>query len=395
MARPPKEIRAFRGKRGRWIVAYLEQPGTEHTTSIDNDRPESEALAWARRNKARLLAAPEKPLLFRDLAKGFFDEAGEWYRDRCAKGREMTAASLALRQAHLDNYLIPLFGEVDIRELLADQINTSIRDTPRASARSLSPSGAKPLTRATRSKILYSLKLMYDHWVGKGWVRANPTDGIVKYSKDPERPRGALPREVLPVLFPGSHGAMVRLWGNSMWAALMLVLYDTGTRAGEPRALRWRDYYPDRNFLPIRSAIEGGTADKRKGTKDGSVKAAYLQDRTVQELAIWRAESRFNGDDDYIFTVTGQAPVSNAAIGQKFRKVLEELGYESTGWTPYWLRHSFVTYGLEVLGEAEIAALAGHSVQVSRATYQHADDETLYRRTAPIRKKLGIEKYSR
>jgi len=96
MARPPKEIRAFHGKRGRWIISYLEQPGTEHTTSIDNDRPEAEALAWARRNKARLLTEPEKHLLFEDLAKGFFAETGEWYRDRCAKGREMTMASLSL-----------------------------------------------------------------------------------------------------------------------------------------------------------------------------------------------------------------------------------------------------------------------------------------------------------
>jgi len=231
---------------------------------------------------------------------------------------------------------------------------------------------------------------MYDFWVGKGWVKANPTDGIVKYSKEPERPRGALPRDLLPKLFPGSHGAMVRLWGNSMWASLMLVLYDTGTRAGETRALRWRDYYPERNFIPIRSAIEGGTADKRKGTKDGSVKAGYLQDRTVQELAIWRAESRFADDDDYLFTVNGDTPISNAAIGQKFRKVLESLGYESTGWTPYWLRHTFVTLGQEKLGEAEVAALAGHSVQVSRSTYQHADDETLYRKTRQLKDKLGI-----
>ena len=118
------------------------------------------------------------------------------------------------------------------------------------------------------------------------------------------------------------------------------------------------------------------------------MKAGYLQDRTVQELRIWRAESRFNGDDDYIFTVTGTAPVTNAAIGQRFKATLEFLGYEATGWTPYWLRHSFVTYGLEVLDEATLSALAGHSVMVSKKTYQHADDETLYKKTAAAGEKL-------
>jgi len=79
MGRPPKEIKyRIDGKTGLIMVAFIEAPGCYHSTP---ERPDSvplraddpgfkKALAWARRNKTRLLAVPEKPLLFRDLAKG-------------------------------------------------------------------------------------------------------------------------------------------------------------------------------------------------------------------------------------------------------------------------------------------------------------------------------------
>ena len=230
---------------------------------------------------------------------------------------------------------------------------------------------------------------MFDRWVSLNLVAINPTAGIIKYSKDPERPRDAIPREVLPKLFPATHGELVRVWGSSLWAALMLVLYDTGARSGEPRAKRWSGYYPERAFFPIKEAIEGGTSATIKGTKSSGHKPGYLQARTVQELAIWRAESRFNRDDDFIFTLSGDAPITTAAIGDAFKRALAHLGYKATGWTPYWLRHSFVTYSMESLTEAEVMMLAGHSSKITDKIYQHPDDETLYRQSAGARKKLN------
>lgn len=387
MARPPKDIKhKVDLASGRIMVAFREAPGYHMTPETDP----AKALAWARRNKDSLLSDPDTPLLFQRLAPGFFDADGAWYKDRLEKGRPMTAASLKIRQSHIVNYILPLLGEYDIRTVSGEAINVAIRDAQRYTLRegSATETARKPLTRSTRSKLLYTLKLMYDRWIMLGYVDHNPTAGIIKYTKEPERPRGILPADAIGRLFPETHGELVRVWGSSMWAALMLVLYDTGARAGEPRALRWGDYYPDRGYLPLTKAIEGGTSATVKGTKNSLSKPAYLQDRTVQELAIWRAESRFNGDADYMFTVTGDAPVSNAAIGQAFARTLARLGYDSTGWTPYWLRHTFVTRNLRVLTEAEVSMLAGHSVQVSRSNYQHRDDETMYEQSSGAREKL-------
>ncbi|HRY53035.1 MAG TPA: site-specific integrase [Spirochaetia bacterium] len=394
MGRPRKEIKyKLDQASGRYMVSFAESPETFHMT------PETDlekALAWGRRNKNRILAAPEKPLLFKDLAPGFFDEDGAWYQDRVKKGQPMTAASLGIRQSHIVNYIVPLFGDYDIREILGADIDRIILDAERFTAREGATTAAakKPLARGTRSKLLYSLKLMYDRWIYLGLVKHNPTAIIQKYSKDPERPRSALPEEALDRLFPATHGELVQVWGSSMWASLMLVLWDTGNRPGEVRAPLWGEYYPEERYLPVRKAIEGGTKDKKKGTKGGTIKPSYLSERTAQELAIWRAESRFHQDTDYIFTVTGKAPVTDAAIGDAFARALARLRYDSNGWTPYYLRHTFVTYALRSLDDLEVQMLTGHTNLATNKLYRHPTDEIMLERTKHLRNKLDQRRTS-
>jgi integrase len=212
-----------------------------------------------------------------------------------------------------------------------------------------------------------------------------------------------LDRISLAKLFPPTHGEAVRIWGSSMWAAMMMVFIDTGSRPSEVRALTWRDIDIAKRFVPIRKGIEAGTANKIKGTKTDVVKAGFLASRTIQELAIWRAESRWNADDDFVFTVTGDAPITNEALGKAFKRGVvrakeeydrkqrpesEEEWKPDPKWTPYWLRHSFGTYQMEVLSDEEISALMGNGITVLRQHYQHPDDETLYRKTRGIQEKL-------
>ncbi len=110
------------------MVSFAESPNSFHMT------PETDplkAFAWAKRNRLRLLSAPEKPLFIPDMAPGFFDESGAWYQDQIKKGRSMTPASLGIRQGHIENYIIPLFGNYDIRELTGADIDRAILDAER------------------------------------------------------------------------------------------------------------------------------------------------------------------------------------------------------------------------------------------------------------------------
>lgn len=52
-------------------------------------------------------------------------------------------------------------------------------------------------------------------------------------------------------MYPTGHVALVKVWGSSMRAALMLLFNDTGLRPGEVRALRWAELFPEERFFPI------------------------------------------------------------------------------------------------------------------------------------------------
>jgi integrase len=155
-----------------------------------------------------------------------------------------------------------------------------------------------------------------------------------------------------------------------------------GSAGREVRALTSGDFYADERFVPIRHGVEAGTKSKIKGTKTDNSKPGYLQQRTVQELLIWRhAESRFNSDSDFIFTKDGDAPVSGASIGDAFKRGLIGKGLNAMNWTPYYPRHTFVTQALEVLDDSEVLMLAGHTSIITNKIYRHPDDESMVRRS--------------
>lgn len=193
-------------------------------------------------------------------------------------------------------------------------------------------------------------------------------------------------------MYPAGHVALVKIWGSSMWAAMMLLFNDTGLRPGEVRALRWAEWFPEERFFPIRHDIEAGTCDTVKGLKTEeagvTAKPAFVSIRTGQELEIWRAESKHSEPNDFIFSEDGSHPLSNEGIVKAFRRGIKGLGIDAENWTPYWLRHSFGTYQLENLNDEELFALMGRTNIVTASIYRYPDDLTLLRSSLAIRDKL-------
>lgn len=382
MARPKKPIKVQITSSGRWRVSFVENPGAWIMTP---ETTEAKALAWAKRNRDRLLARPDKAITVRHLAEGFFASDGAWRERMAAKGQTMSDRHLANMAAIMENHLVPMFGDADPRELSAREIDDRILAARGKGDRELAP--------GTKYKVVHVFRVFLGDLAERGILERNPLVGLQPYSKKPVRARGALPREVVAALFPPSHGEAVQVWRRSMWAALMCVLGDTGMRPGEARRLTWKRIYEDDSAVVIRHAEKAGSAGEGS-TKTGAVRAGRLSPRTLQELAIWRMESRFSGDDDLIFTLDGREPVTDAAIGQAFRRGLRAIGVSTekgqpgAAWTPYWLRHTFVTYSLAHLTMAEVALLAGHSEAIARGVYAHPDDEVVIEQTRKARGKL-------
>lgn len=359
------------------MIGYLEEPGVWHQTPEED---KARAVAWARRNKGRLLSGAEKSLTLEPIMRDFFGPSGAWRKRMAAKGQTLSDRHLSNYDAMVRNYLIPLFGDADPRELTARYIDDILLETKSKSGRELAS--------GTKYKILHAFTVILGDLAETGVIPSNPLQGVKPYSKAPIRPRTALPREVLEALFPPSHSEAVRVWGRSMWAAFFVVLYDTGMRPGEARALTWESVYEEEGAVVIRRAEKAGGGIG--ATKTGVVRAGRLSARALQELAIWRMESRHSADKDLVFTLDGRAPITSMAATYAFRAGVKAIGKEKEGasWTPYYLRHSFVTYSLAALDSREVALLAGHSEAISQAVYSHPDDKVVLERTKAARKKL-------
>jgi len=380
MPRTKQPIRAERvsPRDHRFRVSFLGFDGTFFSPYEDRDR----AIAWAERNREALLSTRSKSHSFQELSQGFFGRGGAWDKDQESMGWTRTDATLSIYSGFLKNNFLLLFGDYDIRLIDAPMLKLALAGFMKING--------KPYARGTRNKMRYALGLMFDYWLSVGLLHgSNPVGLVGKYNKAPEKPRSALPRDVLLKLCPKSHPAAVKLYGSSMYVCFFFCMNDTGARPGELRALRWGQIDFDKRFVAIRTAIEAGKSDKVKGTKTNIVRPAYFSERTIQELRIWREETHLPDDMDFIFVAPHRRkPVSQGPTENAFKRALVQLGYEGKDWTPYYIRHSFGTYKMEILEQPDIEKLMGHASSVTTKGYQHPDDETVRLSGEGIQKKL-------
>jgi integrase len=310
----------------------------------------------------------------------FFSPRGRWAERMGEKGHHYGEEYLNIRQGHLDNYVIPSFGNARPTEIKRREIDNWLLGLRRLD-------GGK-MAGATKNKILYTLSIVFEELVDLEVVEKNPVRGIKPYNKTPVHPRGVIDRQALAKLFPGDHRELLEIWESVMWASMMLVFYDTGARPGEVRALTWADLNIKKRFIPIRKGVQAGSRDIIKTTKTNIVRIGFLTAHTVEELEIWRRVSAHSGERDFIFTIDGKHPISAVTVIRAFKRGLSRAGITGKPWTPYWLRHSFGTYHMEHLNQAELMNLMGHNTAATTRLYQHPDNDTLYHAAEHIKAKL-------
>jgi site-specific recombinase XerD len=187
----------------------------------------------------------------------------------------------------------------------------------------------------TRSKIRNIMSVVFNHAIRHEWMDRNPITKVRTSAKRLREPDVLSPVEFASLLaeLDLRERAMVMLAGS------------TGLRRSELVALTWRDI--DLELMQVnvrRSCVRNHFGDTKT---EASRKPVPLHPSVVECLEIWRKESPYPGEDDFILPsvrLEGKQPLSPDTLLKKIiRPAVIRAGIKgkAIGW--HSLRHSLAT----------------------------------------------------
>lgn len=299
--------------------------------------------------------------------------------------KKITCAEKTRRyyQNALDNHLLPVFGDTQLREISSAQLTAFF-----LSKQSSSLSHSTVLGIYITANQLFQMAYMDDT------ISRNPLDKVQrprqkkddKRRVDPERFTEEEVREIK------KHLANEPL----KWQAFVQLLLGTGMRRGEACALTWDKidfrnmeitvdgslgYTPEKGIYHEKPKTEAGIRRIPMTAELSSVLTRYKAD---QEESFKKRKARLEKDKkpldfkktalpEYVFTVRGgRDPIHPDAVNRYFSRFGQEYGIEE--FHPHKLRHTAISImldnGVPVL---IVAAIAGHDdPNVTLNTYAHA-----------------------
>jgi len=124
---------------------------------------------------------------------------------------------------------------------------------------------------------------------------------------------------------------------------MVLLDFGTGLRRGELSGLKWDDInFEERILTPSRSVVAQHVGNLKT---DASEKTIPLDNALIEELLLWRAETPYAADSDYVsasWKLNGKQPLWISRVMQHHIKpVAANLGLPLKGF--HTLRHSYTT----------------------------------------------------
>ena len=187
----------------------------------------------------------------------------------------------------------------------------------------------------TRSKIRNIMSALFNHAMRHEWIDRNP---ITKVRTSSKRLRET------DILTPAEFAALIPELELREKAMVMLA-GSTGLRRSELVALTWSDI--DLELMQVnvrRSCVRNHFGDTKT---EASRKPVPLHPSVAKTLAVWRAETPYPADGDFVFPskrLHGKKPVSPDMVLKKIiRPALDRAGIKDKviGWHSF--RHSLAT----------------------------------------------------
>lgn len=264
-------------------------------------------------------------------------------------------ATIARARSLCETHVIPQLGGRKLRELRADEVDAWLKDR------------AEHLASSTLRRVHQYLSNSVRRAMYRGLAERNVVELCTT-------PKGKKPGRASKSLTKKQSSDVLAFTRQHRMHCYIVVSLLTGARPEEMRALRWENVHlegepaadpPLPPYLEVwRSVRAGGDTKTRRSRRTLALPALAVA--RLKEHRARQAQARLKAaswaDEGLVFaTGVGTAMSKDNAL-RDFRKALAEVpGLEASEWTPYELRHSFVSLlSSEGLGIEDISHLMGH-----------------------------------
>lgn len=357
-------------------VKYKDALGKERTRQFplkrDAERFKAECVEFEESVQTGDFTNVEMP--FEDLAGHYMHASTEGLRDsKDALGPQ----TLRGYQMLLENHILQLIGDMDISDMNPTRAR-ELRDTLIN----------RMNTRRAAQQAFDVAKGCFSLAVEREWLKNNPLKGITvrqnvaRNDADagddsvvviPSREEIAqLSETALYLRDSHTHSQVREAWQK--YCAMYFTFLMTGMRAGEVRALRWRDVDFDARKVLVRRAADSHTS-RILEPKRHSRRAIPLSDQLAEHLKYMGCPE----EDAYIFAgvESGKIPAHSHIYNRMWKRLLKTA--EVKHYRLHALRHYYVSLLItDGVDHKRVSSWAGHkSVAFTLDTYGHLikDDE--------------------
>ena len=292
----------------------------------------------------------KKDALFKDYFANFFIFGKCPIIDSDIKrGIKNTKAQYCNLRGYLTKYLIPYFGEYEIKKINQFIINDWLLSLP----------DKYGIANSTCNKVFSALSKLLDFACFTEVIDSNPCKKVKRLAPN-DRRRDAFNSEQVQMLLNYD-------WGCLLNKTIVKLALFTGMRQGEIRSLMWENI--EGTTIHIRTSInpkDGVKCTKSKKEREVPIPESLLRD--MMKLRIVGCP--------FVFSLNGRTPVDAKHVQNFFKEAMEHFKFD--GYLSFHsMRHSFNTYLIaNGVNETIARAIVGHASKEMTDRYLHlkADD---------------------
>lgn len=304
----------------------------------------------------------------------FSDFVHDWYKKHAYKNLEKT--TIKNYRSHLDNYLIPHFGNKNLDKIQAIHVVNFLDEISKPKA----SNNGKTLSDSTIYEFDKTLRVIFNKAVEWQVLKESPILNL---------PRPRIRKKEMNVYNEDDFQKLIKVLYKEhiVWRMFYLTSALSGMRRSEVIALQWKDINFEDKYIKLTRSVPLIIDSKPyvKGTKTNEDKRIiYMPNWYMEELKhfkkYWDKERYavgnkwIGGDEKYMFHNGFGKIYTPESATNTWRKIIKRHNLKEI--RLHDLRHTMITYLLN-RGESvfNVSKRAGHAdVKVTTDTYGHASE---------------------